>query len=85
MNPKEKVNTYNIRSKSRLNTLPMSWGISKIHTKINFKWQIILEMSFMSNDEYIETENCIIALNKRSALDSIHQNHLGREGLGWNI
>ena len=21
----------------------------------------------------------------RSALDSIHQNHLGREGLGWNI
>ena len=23
-------------------------------------------------------------LLKRSALDSIHQNHLGREGLGWN-
>ena len=22
---------------------------------------------------------------KRSALDSIHQNHLGREGLRWNI
>ena len=37
MNPKEKGNTYNIRSKCRLNTLPVSCGVSKIHAKINFK------------------------------------------------
>ena len=63
MNPKEKVNTYNIRSKSRLNTLPVNWGISKIHAKINFKWKIILEISLMSKEEYTETENSITALS----------------------
>ena len=63
MNLKEKVNTYNIRSQSRLNTLPVSCGISKIHAKINFKWKIILEISLMSKEEYTETENSITALS----------------------
>ena len=65
MKPNEKVNTNNIQSQSRWNTLPVSWGRNKIHAKINFKWKIILEMSSMSKDEFIETENKIIALSKR--------------------
>ena len=67
MNPKEKVNTYNIRSQFRLNTLPVSWGRNKIHAKINFKRQIILEMSLMSEDEFIETENSIIAKREENS------------------
>ena len=79
MNPKEKVNTYYIRSKSRLNTLPVSCGVSKIHAKINFKWRIILEMSMMSKDEFLETEtdSGIIALNKRPRRNKILYNKGG--------
>ena len=77
MKPNEKVNTNNIQSQSRWNTLPVSWGRNKIHAKINFKWQIILEMSLMSEDEFIETENRIIALNKRPTGKKLSQDKGG--------
>ena len=64
MNPKKKVDTNSIRSKSRSNTLLVSWGVNKIHAKINFKKQIILVMSLMSKDEYTKPETSIIAWNK---------------------
>ena len=47
-----KVNTKNIWTKSQINTLPVGWGITKIHIKIHFKWQIILEKSFFPKDKY---------------------------------
>ena len=72
MNPKKRVNTYNIRSKSMLNTLPVSLGISKIHAKIKFKRQFILKMSLVSkNDEYTETNKNIITACKRQGGNNV--------------
>ena len=57
---KKKVNTENIRTISKTNTLPVGWGIRKIHIKIYFKWQIILEKSLFPKDEYFaETDQRI--------------------------
>ena len=54
---KKKVNTENIRTKSQINTLPVGWGIRKIHIKIYFKKQIILEKSlFPKGKHFIEPD-----------------------------
>ena len=44
---RKKINTKNCSTKFQINTLPVRWGIRKIHTKINFKWQIISEKSLL--------------------------------------
>ena len=49
---KRKVKTGNIRTKSQINALPVSWGIRKIHKKIHFKRQIILKKSSFPKDKY---------------------------------
>ena len=70
---KKKVNTKNCNTKSQINTLPVGWGIRKIHTKINFKWPIISEESWFPQNEYIikRDKGIIATLNEEVGATSV--------------
>ena len=61
---RKKVNNENDKTKPHLNILPVDWDGRKIQTKVNFTRKIVLEMSLMSKDEYIEPDEDIISKDR---------------------